>query len=54
VGALSGPTLLDLPHRVARRLAAEDRPVYLLVNPVEYHGPHLKPRPLGGPSCSCS
>lgn len=41
MGALSGPALLDLPHRQARRLAAEDRPVYLLVNPVEYHGPHL-------------
>ena len=41
MGALSGPSLLDLPHREARRLAAEDRPVYLLVNPVEYHGPHL-------------
>lgn len=34
--------LLELPHREARRLlAASDAPVFLGVNPVEYHGPHL-------------
>ncbi|MCB9547660.1 MAG: creatininase family protein [Myxococcales bacterium] len=33
--------LLDLPHAEARRLLATGAPVYLPVNPVEYHGPHL-------------
>lgn len=33
--------LLDLPHAEARRALATGAPVYLLVNPVEYHGPHL-------------
>jgi creatinine amidohydrolase len=34
-------TLFDLPHDEARRLARSGAPVFLLVNPVEYHGPHL-------------
>ena len=33
--------LLDLPHRRATTLLSSGAPVYLLVNPVEYHGPHL-------------
>ena len=33
--------LLDLPHDEAARLARSGAPLYLLVNPVEYHGPHL-------------
>jgi creatinine amidohydrolase len=33
--------LLDLPHVEARRMLATGAPVYLTVNPVEYHGPHL-------------
>jgi creatinine amidohydrolase len=33
--------LLDVPHAEARRLVATGAPVYLTVNPVEYHGPHL-------------
>jgi len=33
--------LFDLSHRDARRLLAGGMPVYLCVNPVEYHGPHL-------------
>lgn len=33
--------LLELPHVEARRLAATGVPVFLTVNPVEYHGPHL-------------
>lgn len=33
--------LLDLPHSEARRLLRTGAPVYLTVNPVEYHGPHL-------------
>src|ERR1041384_5026193 len=33
--------LLDLPHTRARALLARGVPVYLPVNPVEYHGPHL-------------
>ncbi|MEZ4473815.1 MAG: creatininase family protein [bacterium] len=33
--------LLDLPHAEVRRLLAAGAPVYLPVNPVEYHGPHL-------------
>ncbi|MCC6750450.1 MAG: creatininase family protein [Deltaproteobacteria bacterium] len=31
----------DLPQREARALCARGVPVYLTVNPVEYHGPHL-------------
>lgn len=34
-------SLLDLPYRDARALLASGVPVYLTVNPVEYHGPHL-------------
>jgi creatinine amidohydrolase len=33
--------LFDLPHAEARRLVATGAPVYLSVNPVEFHGPHL-------------
>jgi creatinine amidohydrolase len=33
--------LLDLPHTRARALLSRGAPVYLPVNPVEYHGPHL-------------
>ena len=33
--------LFDLPHAEASRLVATGAPVYLSVNPVEYHGPHL-------------
>jgi creatinine amidohydrolase len=33
--------LLDLPHAEARRVVASGAPVYLPVNPVEFHGPHL-------------
>lgn len=34
--------LLDLPHHEARALIAEsDAPVFLSINPVEFHGPHL-------------
>jgi creatinine amidohydrolase len=33
--------LLDLPNTAARRLLAAGTPVFLPVNPVEYHGPHL-------------
>jgi creatinine amidohydrolase len=33
--------LLDLPHRDAERALATGAPVFLPVNPVEYHGPHL-------------
>ncbi len=36
--------LLELPHVDARRLAATGAPVWLLVNPVEFHGPHLSLR----------
>ena len=32
---------LDMPHAQVRSLLAEGAPVYLPVNPVEYHGPHL-------------
>lgn len=35
------PRLLDLPHRDAERVLATGAPVFLPVNPVEYHGPHL-------------
>ena len=34
-------SLLDLPHAPARRLLATGVPVFVPVNPVEYHGPHL-------------
>lgn len=34
-------SLLDVPHQDARRLVKSGAPVYLTVNPVEYHGPHL-------------
>jgi creatinine amidohydrolase len=37
-------SLLDLPHRAARALAASGAPVYVSVNPLEYHGPHLSLR----------
>jgi creatinine amidohydrolase len=33
--------LFDLPHGEARRVAERGEPIYLTVNPVEYHGPHL-------------
>lgn len=33
--------LLNLPHCEARRLLASGAPVFLTINPVEYHGPHL-------------
>lgn len=33
--------LFDLPHHDARRLLGSGAPVYLCVDPVEYHGPHL-------------
>jgi creatinine amidohydrolase len=33
--------LLDLPQHEARRLLQRGVPVWLCVNPVEYHGPHL-------------
>jgi creatinine amidohydrolase len=36
--------LLDLPHTEARRALAAGAIVYLPVNPVEYHGPHLSLR----------
>ena len=33
--------LLQQPHSRARKLASSGAPVFLIVNPVEYHGPHL-------------
>ncbi|MEL6349140.1 MAG: creatininase family protein [Myxococcota bacterium] len=33
--------MFDLPHHRARALLQTGAPVYLSVNPVEYHGPHL-------------
>jgi creatinine amidohydrolase len=36
--------LLELPHVEARRLVATGAPVWLTVNPVEFHGPHLSLR----------
>jgi creatinine amidohydrolase len=36
--------LAELPHADACRLAATGAPVWLLANPVEYHGPHLSLR----------
>ena len=34
-------TLFDLPHADAKAIVSKGAPVYLGVNPVEYHGPHL-------------
>ncbi|HEY2745094.1 MAG TPA: creatininase family protein [Polyangia bacterium] len=34
-------SLFDVPHQEARRLVRSGAPVYVSVNPVEYHGPHL-------------
>lgn len=34
-------SLLDLPHAQARRLVSSGAPVFLSINPIEYHGPHL-------------
>jgi creatinine amidohydrolase len=34
-------SLFDLPHAEAKALVERGEPVYLPVNPVEYHGPHL-------------
>lgn len=34
-------SLFDVPHQEARRLLRSGIPVYLTINPVEYHGPHL-------------
>ena len=36
--------LLDLPQPEARALLESGAPAYLLVNPIEYHGPHLSLR----------
>src|SRR5262249_14242084 len=36
--------LLELPHVDARRLLATGAPVWMHVNPVEFHGPHLSLR----------
>ncbi|MFN9809910.1 MAG: creatininase family protein [Deltaproteobacteria bacterium] len=36
--------ILDLPHRQARALLRGGAPVFLSVDPVEYHGPHLSLR----------
>ncbi len=33
--------LLDEPHSVARKLVGSGAPVYVTVDPIEYHGPHL-------------
>ena len=39
---MTGPIpLFDLPHGEARAAVATGAPVYLPVNPVEFHGPHL-------------
>ena len=38
---VTGINILDLPWREAREAVETGAPVYLLVNPVEYHGPHL-------------
>jgi creatinine amidohydrolase len=37
----SAMQLFDLPHEDARRALDAGAPVYLSINPVEYHGPHL-------------
>jgi creatinine amidohydrolase len=34
-------SILDLPHREACRRVASGAPVFVTVNPVEFHGPHL-------------
>lgn len=34
-------TLLDMPHDRAREVLSSGAPVFLFINPVEYHGPHL-------------
>lgn len=34
-------SLFEQPHVEARRLIATGAPIYVTVNPVEYHGPHL-------------
>lgn len=36
--------VLELPHADARELLATGAPVFLSVNPLEYHGPHLSLR----------
>jgi creatinine amidohydrolase len=41
---MSATRLYDLPLSEARALLASGAPVYLSVNPVEYHGPHLSLR----------
>jgi creatinine amidohydrolase len=33
--------LFERSHEEARRVAASGAPIYLTINPVEYHGPHL-------------
>jgi creatinine amidohydrolase len=33
--------ILQLPHGEAKKLARSGAPIYLPINPVEYHGPHL-------------
>jgi creatinine amidohydrolase len=38
---LAVKSLLELSHQEARRLVRSGAPVYLTINPVEYHGPHL-------------
>ena len=38
------PHLFDLPHASLRALLETGAPVYLPVNPVEFHGPHLSLR----------
>lgn len=38
---MSAISLHDLPHRQARALLATGVPVFVPVDPVEYHGPHL-------------
>jgi creatinine amidohydrolase len=34
-------SIFDVPHHTARALLETGAPVFLAVNPVEYHGPHL-------------
>jgi creatinine amidohydrolase len=38
---VSAIRILEQPHDEARRLIAGGAPVWITVNPVEYHGPHL-------------
>jgi creatinine amidohydrolase len=33
--------LFDIPHGEARKMLSTGAPIYLTINPVEYHGPHL-------------